>query len=481
MLEAINSSEKLIWGHRPEKKEKIEKTSSVSSIDKSCSISQKQFRAFKDNQTIFLFLESLGMTGLICNAVGGKVSETIPFLAAAMTPLSLSIAIKGAHSQFKMAINAVRIHRNLRGLLWIGKGLDCVGAVVANATKALSGGFKLIGVNQTIASGALFTLVFPIILMVVGAISIVSQGGSLFANVKALNQFSKKCEGSEKNIQQLSDILTFIQNPFGQRCFSPFPKGKETQQVEKQIFIENHVRSSLSLTELQKKVAQVFEKRNLFFLSVLKDTFLDPSITHYVWPKLIRIESDRTEALEGQISRDSILADIHSIRAILDLYILGKSFSPIELISQLEVLYDKIPFLLAHSQLLEYWKDKNIIDDLVKNLKKDHQLLKEWKEGFLQDGNEAIERFKSEMRRTIVSNAVLLLIGTVILAAGLLYLTCPQKKMIASILSFSSSGLMIIYLLFNKSVSQEQFYRLENFLYSIPKRSLEQKDFFQIK
>ncbi len=417
----------------------------------------------RDSQWTQLLTEMMGLAAQICETQGGHAHEAIPFLAALVAPFSLPNALRSAYERLRMVKAAAKTQYYAQMLFWGARAIDCLGAVVGNVSKSLVGGFNILGVGSYV-SGVLFTLIFPIILVIVGAIAGIAQGCFLWKNARALKNLNEKERLADQNLKVLVELLDYVQGPkaaLQKEGENVDHLAQERLMVEQQIYQDSHFSNETRMQAMQKRIEALLTEHDIHEIVSLREKILTLETTHTIQNKL----KEAGGSLQPDSTNPQTCEALSLLKEIESLY--GKLLESDHEISTMDEMisfYEKMPSLFSQPSLQTYWdKDRLCIDQLQSDLGRSQQELVRMRQTYVSTGKEAISHMRSELHRTLLVNATLLLIAALVFTSGVLSLSSSKYHLVTSVLSFSSTGLGVACLLLDKHISHDQFHRLQAF------------------
>ncbi|MCH9625636.1 MAG: hypothetical protein S4CHLAM123_08130 [Chlamydiales bacterium] len=172
---------------------------------------------------------------------------------------------------------------------------------------------------------------------------------------------------------------------------------------------------------------------------------------------------DNIQLVQKKLLGEEVKGLIAMTKDVSDLYqnLLDPNRTHFQNIETALCLYEQL--IQAHGKLN---LEEESIQNLVVEMKEGFDALTELKNSLLQEGESILELSESEIHRILMQNAVTILIATLSLIAGALFLLPGSCPMVASALAITSACFTVINILFDKNVSQERFLALERFFHS---------------
>lgn len=382
---------------------------------------------FKDAPTMLMMLELFGVTSRVCQDLGTEGAEVVPYLSMLSAPTYLYHASQKAHARLSLMVDAIKVGRVADAFFWGGRGIASAGSAVGNVAKSFSGSIQLAGLTGNVVLGLIFAHIIPTVLVIVGAIGGIAQIGALWRNAQAIQEFEKKVE-----TKPLYDILEYLRG------------SKEV--VEK----EDYDTDKAALETLNTK--RRLNHANFLTAHFTCDHRYDLLQQHINDYHALGHASERLQQAKTSPQHiERLKKCINMLSQTSDLYT--------RLITQADHLEGNINNLLSLYAQLE---DLDLDDTL-------RQMVAQNKEQLLSDlakvsAGDVIDRARSEMHRSLLYNALFLLMTLLVLTDGALGLISPNFSHIVRILAITSSVLDISCILFDKSVTQDQFLKLEKWL-----------------
>ncbi len=256
---------------------------------------------------------------------------------------------------------------------------------------------------------------------------------------KVLKQFNKKVE-QDDSLEALAKTLEYLQGP--QLVSMKNPKEFD---LEMNHFKKNHFTNDRRGKAIEARV------------KALMDDDLDE-----VRAMIEHIASDKVKEVISPESHPELLL-IHDIQRLLQKLPTIKSDTEISLINETLWLYD---------QILDQIKPNHELYNEIQQKRENLQALKEKIEKILGEGEEIIETVRSEIHRRLIYHAVFILMAAITVAAGVMLLD-PQHLLIGNGLVLGSSSLNVLYILFDKMVSQKSFYKMDRYLQNLLEKKSE--------
>jgi len=392
-------------------------------------IPRKCLDFFKDEDWMTLIVDLFGIASRSLELTGAELYVPyVPYLSIASAPFSLGHAVKNSIERIQLMSYAARTSRVADVFFWLGRGIDSVGSTLSSIVRPFAGGLEVAGLTSKLISlGVIFTRVIPMILIVSGAIGGLSEGWAMMRTHKVLKQFNQEVGKQNGSLEALAKTLEYLQ---GSQLLGI--KNSKERALKEKYFNENH------FTNNQRREAVLKRVR----------TLMDP------------------QALSSMLKGIDSIKNVESYSKLNDL---------IDLIEKNHSIFQNLTkessteFKLIDETLALYQILLNQIDtdhELYQGITQNQKDLIALRKNILQEGGEIIGTVRSEIHRILTYHAVFILIASISLIAGVLLLY-PQYLYIGYGLALASSSLSVLYILFDKTVSQESFYKMDRFFQNL--------------
>lgn len=401
---------------------------------------------FKDEEWMSLIVDFFSVVSQSLGLAGNIGAKYIPYLSVASSPFYLYHALKNSKERFQMMWTAAKTSRVADAFFWCGQAIDSTGSALSDITKPLAGGLELGGLTaKHFALGICFTLVIPIILIVFGAVGGFSKGWAMMRTHKVLKRFNREARKQDGSLKALAEILEYLQ---GSHLVNLNPKERV---LEEKHFNENHFTNNQRRGAVQARIQSLLGHHDLHKVRSSIERIVSHDVEKAVQPFLdetVHVEQvDPIEELESPLN---LLGDIQALQKKL----VANTASEFQLIDETLGLYKRLLVQIDEKQ------------ELYKEIKRNHDELETLKEEILREGGEIIGTVRSEIHRKLCYHALFILMAAITLTAGVLLLYAKYSH-IGHILSITSSALSFIYILFEKKVSQETFYKMDRYLQNL--------------
>lgn len=398
---------------------------------------------FKDEEWMSLIVDFFGIASRSLEFAGNVGAKYVPYLSIASSPFYLYHALKNSKERFLLMWAAAKTARVADTIFWFGRAIDSTGTALSDISKPFAGGFELGGLTvKHFALGITFTLVIPIILIVFGAIGGVSKGWALIRTQKVLKRFNQEAEKQDGSLKMLAETLEYLQGP---QLISTNPKEFILNQTH---FNENHFTNAPRREAVQARIQALLGHHDLHKVRSSIERIVSHDVEEAVHPILEELENVRKpESIKELESPLMLLQDIQSLQKKL----VTESASEFQLLDETLGLYRR---LLGHVDETE---------ELYEEIKRNCDELQILKDEILREGGEIIGTVRSEIHRKLCYHALFLLMATITLISGVLLLYGKYSQ-IGYGLALASSCLNLIYVLFEKKVSQQTFYKMDRYI-----------------
>ncbi len=371
-------------------------------------ISRKCVDLLNDEQLICLIVSFLGVAIRGLQFAGNIGGEFLPYLGILSSPFRLYHAARSANGRLKLLMCAASTGQVAEAIFWFARSVDTVGKGISSSVKPFAGGVQLAGASVShMGLGVTFTLVLPIVLIACGAVGGVAKGWATLRTAQVLRQFNQETEKQDGTLKALGEVLDYLQGPVPDVL-----EGSKQSILAEKYFNENHFTNDSRREALQQRAAQLMQKNPV-----------------NIWSYVERLHALKRTEVYG----------LH----------LASASSQLQLIDELITVYDKI--LAGEST------------GITGEMRCKRAELVALKQELMQEGEEIIGTVRSEIHRKLLYHTVLLIIAVLTVTSGSLLLV-PHLHTAGYALSMSSGGLFVLYILFDKLVSQERFYKIDRFL-----------------
>lgn len=403
-------------------------------------IPQKFLAFFMDEQWMSVIVDFFGIASRVLGLIGNVGGKFVPYLSIASSPFYLFHAIGHSKERFQLMYAAARTARIADTIFWLGRGIESFGSAVSDIVKPFGGGFELAGLTaRHLAIGIVFTMVIPVVLIVFGAIGGVAKGWSLIRTGKVLREFNKRAEKQDGSLEELAEILEYLQGP------QVVKKKSRDFILQEKHFNENHFTNDQRREAVQARIRFLMHHHDLQQIRI--DGDVEKTARDIIEEHLL---DTKTEGIHTNLD-----PQLQLIENIQELY--GKLFT--ESTTELRMMDDTLKLYKQLLSLIEEGELKEEIEEKYNNLL-------DLKKEILREGGEIIGTVRSEIHRQLCYHAFFILLAAITLTAGVLLLT-PYYHHVGFALAISSSGLSVLQVLFDKTVSQKTFYKMDRFLQNL--------------
>ncbi|MEZ5314639.1 MAG: hypothetical protein R3E91_00265 [Chlamydiales bacterium] len=371
---------------------------------------------FKDEGYMSFIVDLFGISTQSLDLIGNVAAGYAPYLSIASSPFYLYHALKNSKERFQLMWRAAKTAQISDAVFLFGQGIDSTGTAISDVTKPFANGFYLAGLtSQHLVLGICFTLILPIILIVFGTIGGICKGWSMIRTQKVLRQFNDISKLEDSSFEALNKVLGHL---LGEDLVK---KDLKKTNLSLTLFNENHFTNTDRRKVIQDRICEL-KKKEIHFFKTNKS--FSPSIKKDIQP------SDEEDLND--------LTDFQSIGMFLDEY---------------------------ETSLENLNKDINPLDNgNFQEVKESIKKLKEFRKEITAERKEIIGLTRSEMHRKICYHALFILMALMTLTAGILLIQ-NQYANIGRILNITTSTLSIGYVIFEKTVSQKSFYKIDSYLH----------------
>lgn len=404
-------------------------------------------------------LELFGLTVKSCSlADDPMIAEVIPYLTSVVAPISLVLAIHRSYCRLKLLITALRAHDFVSAVFFSFQITDSLGSVFASISKTFFGGVRFLGINHNEVLSLISSLVVPIIMIIVGAVGMVSDTWALGRNIQDCTKFHDKQKGYDHKIQNLLETVNYLQGPSqtlprNELSSSEYKTAFKKIQSNRSRFKESHSTTDRRYAAQQKKLKEFMENQSL-----------DNAIP------LLKLLNDHIQRMnlpdcEGELK--PILQELSVISNNMDTLLQNQE---IVLIQRLTFLFKKIESFVEIENSSIPLQTQFLLKNLVQEYNQE-----------LQDMNQEIHNAlllvgisKGEIHRKIFYRLISIFVSAMVMTAGILLLIGPHKYLFpATIISLSSSAINLTKFIFDKSLYQENLGKIEEFLAYLHRNSLQ--------
>lgn len=372
------------------------------------------FAIFKDEEAMRGVIETFNVAIRSFQLAGNILGEYVPYLNIASSPFYLYHAVLDSKDNLRFARTAARTRQVADFFFWFSRGINSIGTALSDLIKPFAGGAELAGLTtKNLAVKLAFSWVIPIILIVCGAIGGIAKTWAFIRTKRDLKLFNEKNAEQDGTIHKLKEMLTYLNGPH------------EGTDLEKERFRENHFTSQKRQESVLQQVANLHQKPGL---------------------RNVRLKIYRLAALPENVSINLIQDSQRLLNKVQN-----EENTSLDLLDETLGIYER---LLAEM-------DEN--HDLYGEISDKKEELRVLKEEILHKGKAIIGIVKSEIYRRLLYHSLFILMAVLTVTAGILILQGHYARA-GYILSIVGSGINISYVIFEKSVSQESFYKLYHYL-----------------
>lgn len=342
-------------------------------------------------------------------------NEYVPYLSIVSGPLYLYHAVVEAKQRFQLMASACKTSRVSDAIFWAWGAVGSFGISLSNVVKPIAGAVFLFGVKSTMLH-TVFSFIIPIILIVCSVFGGGNQAWALGKTEMARERFKQKTTGLKK----LKDLQTVLQELQGPQEPAADSLAQHHFALDSKQFQSTHFTGAERREAVQAKIQALFDKQKK-----------GEELLKQILP-MMKKAKDLIGATESSL--------FERIDATLSL--------------------SKRTIKLARAQGID-----------VSALSKGRAELIALKNKLFQKGYEIIDTVESEIHRKIVGQNLVILNALMTLGAGILFLIAPASQYyLGFILSWTSSALGAIQVIFDKGVSQKSFLHIEQFFGTIRNR-----------
>lgn len=365
---------------------------------------------FKDEEAMRGVIETFNIAIRAFQLSGSILREYVPYLTIASSPFYLYHAFKESKDNVQFAKSAVRTRQYADFFFWFSRGINSIGSALSDLIKPFAGGAELAGLttkNPTLQIA--FSWVIPIVLIVSGAIGGIAKTWAFLRTKKDLKLFNEKVPKQYGTVSHLNEMMAYLKGP------------QEGTDLEKARFKESHFTNHQRRESVLNRVANLQKNPG--------------------W-KNVRLKIFRLPALSENVSNTLI----QDSQQLLD-KVQNEENTPFDLIDET---------LGVYKRLLDEMDKKH---ELYAEISKNNEELVAFKEEILREGKAIIGTVKSEIYRRLLYHSLFILMAALTVTAGVLILQGHYAR-VGYILSLVGSGINIGYTIFERTVSQESFYKL---------------------
>lgn len=418
--------------------------SRIKEIPKNC------LEVFRDEQWMSVAVSFFGVTLSSFEIIGNPLTPYVPYLNILSSPFYLYHAIKISKDRFRMMVYAAQTSRIADMFFWMSRGTEMLGTTISNITKPFSSGFTLGGLTaHHIGVGIIFTFILPIILIAFGTIGGFSRGWALARTYQVLKEFNQETnrEAENKPLACLTNTLEYL---LGSKIEQTNPK---IYELETRRFNENHFTSDQRKEAIQKRVQNLMDREIQPMRSFIQQMG-SPSIEGIASQLLKQLQTKAIDESD-EINECSLL--LEEIQGLCQKLILGAT-SELSLVDETLNIYGRILNQIeGGTELYEEVREKRA------------ELLRIKKE-ILKEESEIVGMVRSEIHRKLCYHAFFISAALITLIAGVLLLT-PYLHAFGYGLVITTGVMNILYVLFDKYVSHESFYKMDRYLQNVLERN----------
>ncbi len=383
---------------------------------------------FGNEQWMSFVTDMLAIASHMCSLMEQtRATECVPYIGIISGPLYLYHAVEAAVQKFKLMVSACKTSRVADVFFWGGGAIGSFGIALGNVIKPIAGGVILFGLKGATLN-LVFSFVIPIILITFSVIGGMNQTWSRGRTELAQLNFNQRKTG----LKSLKNVEDFLKDLLGPQMVSEDSLAKHHYKLDLEHFQNAHFTSDDRRMAIHKRIERLLGLGGQ-----------DSNV-------------ELTQARDA-LGLSAILSQIEHVQDIAS----TSQGSLFEQIDKTLSLSDKT-ILLAEQRGL-----------LVEGLVSGKEGLITLKKQMLEEGFAIIESVESEIHRKIAMQNVGILNALVTLGAGILFLIGPQSQYyLGYTLSLSASVMGAISIIVDKSVSHEQYLRMEQFLGSVQKPSI---------
>lgn len=424
-------------------------------------IPQKICAFFNDPNLMLLLTNFFGVASQVYTLVGEIGTKFVPLLSIASSPFYLRHAIKDARQRFKLMATAFKTSRVADGFFYGTKGTNAFGIALNELAKPFAGGAALFGLTHIPAVAMTFSIILPILLMIFGAIGGMSQGWALKRTADALKEFkSHSSQHLDGSLEGLEEMLLYLQGPVKHVA--------ATDKLDMANFNEHYFTNNTRRVAIQKRLENLLNHHDLHLIRSVQEQVESKDVKQSVDPLIAQFMRIKTKHIDHHELEETIelFTQMHELYEKL----LNPDISNFQRIELTISLFDKL-IVILEDKFTEY-EHQNLCIEFSKDLKQQREELITLKNTLLQEGYEIVDSVHSEIHRKLCEHTVYLLMAVITLAAGVLYISSPHYFALASYLTLASSGISVLYILFDKSISHKRFLEMERFLRMINKHQV---------
>lgn len=379
-------------------------------------------KAGSDWQMMLVILDLFGATSKAATLLGERGAQLVPCLNLFAAPTYLYHAASKAYTRFSLMVSAFKVGRVADGFFWGARGMDSLCTAVGTISKSTSGVCQLLGWGTQATFGLIFAVILPIVMLILGTIGGIAQGVLLWKNYQGLKHFNEtRGEGSLKS---LVETLNYLQGPRQSVLKADLGTDQAAQKCFHEVGEQTHICTHFSSEERYESLSAKLDALRAS-LSTQKQL-------------LQTKESSFNQAMAG----------FEQVQGIFERLLEAKPGEEFSLIEEMKALYDKLLDMPHLPGELKALIEKNRAELTA----------------VIREGNALVQMSRSDMERALCYNALFLLLSLIFVTNGILMLASPEHAAIASYMAIGSALLEIGYVLFDKTVSMEQFDELRKLM-----------------
>lgn len=374
---------------------------------------------FSDRQWMLFLCLFLGVTTQAFTLVGGAPASYVPYVGLATSPLYLSHAIRSASSNFKLLGEAAKTRQVAKTVFYLLMAVSSFSSAFSNIIKPCDCGVELSGFSNYGACALVFGRILPILMMTLGSISAVAGIAELWRAQAELKALQKKTENAE--LKQLESIF------------------QEIKQVQKDLLSEDRRKEVFESenAKRQKEIQDRFGKHSFSYSCPLQD---------FVKPRFRNPKDENNDSAELLIKAQELF------KAILQDEVHVKDLKA--LMQSIENEMVKYEVIFQGEEIANF---KKALDEQKKEI--------EHLERSLSDVN-------TEMRRKIMGHAIMLFLAILTVVGGIISMQqIPHHELVGSILIITGCLSGMGQILFDKTVTHEQYLKMDRWLHGLLHKS----------
>lgn len=429
-------------------------------------IPQSIFSLCENEQIMLFLLQVFSIASKVCSLASEDVAKQAPWLNLFAAPIYLYHSLEGAKRRLGLMLLAFRVQRFSSFLFFTVKTVESINGSILVAGKSFSGAVTLFGMNTMGVFSLLLNMVLPIVSIVAGATSGISQLWNFYRTYHLLDRLSEAKE--KEHLGAFIDLLNYLQGS-QQKVKKEDRDSKKVAnehfELERQELEDAAFTSQERGEEIQSQIDQLLRSSKLQCVHSYKQAFVSPQMKGLI-QKLSSFPSSTSEKETPNISKE-VLELLNRLQLLFERVTLeeNEGLNVGELIEEMLSFYSSLDAVFEAEEMKGFWEKHSTIKQTLVDLGiSQKESLSELKQNFFAGSEEVVALAIVEMRRALLYQLLYLLGASLTIASGTLYFTHPQSQMLMTLLSITGNSLTALQVVFDKGVSQKTFKHMHDFI-----------------